>query len=110
MYHELVRHAHLLMLAGAVIFASLNLWLLRARARLVFIVAACLVQVVTVAYLVLLRLPEVNTTLPLMLRFEPDLGQITLVLMALAGWGTVRVVVALAQSGAGKTEEAPNAQ
>ncbi|GIK71974.1 MAG: penicillin-binding protein [Chloroflexota bacterium] len=92
------RNARLLMLAIVAIFTALNLWLLRPRARLVFIVAACLVQVVTVAYLVLIRLPEVKTTLPLLLRFEPDLGQITLVLIALAGWSVVRTGAALAQT------------
>jgi pimeloyl-ACP methyl ester carboxylesterase len=45
---------------------------------------AGLVQVATVAYLFLIRFPEAKSTLPLVLRFEPDLGQMTLVLVGCA--------------------------
>ncbi|MFO7634440.1 MAG: serine hydrolase domain-containing protein [Caldilinea sp.] len=110
--HEdwLLRNARLLMFAAVVLFAALNLWLLRRRARLVFIVAACLVQVAAVAYLFLVRFPDAKSTLPLLLRFEPDLGQMTLALIALAGWSVVRTGVALAQPGAGRNREALDAQ
>lgn len=95
--HEdwLVRNARLLMFAAIVSFAALNLWLLQRRAKLAYIVLACLVQVAAIAYLFLIRFPDAKTTLPLLLRFEPDLGQMTLGLIALAGWSSVRVVMAL---------------
>jgi CubicO group peptidase (beta-lactamase class C family) len=110
--HEdwLLRNARLLMFAAVVLLAGLNLWLLRRRARLVFIVTACLMQVAAIAYLFLIRFPEAKTTLPLLLRFEPDLGQMTLALIALAGWSVVRTGVALAQSGTGRNREALDAQ
>lgn len=52
-------------------------------AKLAYFVQACLVQVAAVAYLFLIRFPDAKTTL--LLCFEPGLGQMTLVLMALAG-------------------------
>ena len=100
--HEdwLLRNARLLMFAAIVLFSAVNLWLLRQQARLASIVAACLVQVAAVAYLFLIRFPDAKTTLPLVLRFEPDMAVMTIVLVALAGWSIVRTGVALAQPGA----------
>jgi CubicO group peptidase (beta-lactamase class C family) len=94
--HEdwLLRNARWLMLAATTLFVAVNLWLLRRQAKLALVVTACLVQVSAVAYLFLLRFPDAKTTLPLLLRFEPDLGQMTLVLMGLAGWSVVRAVLA----------------
>ena len=74
------------------------------------IVAACLVQVAAVAYLFLIRFPEAKTTLPLVLRCEQDLGQMTLVLVGLAAWSVVRAGVALTQASNIKNREAVDAQ
>jgi CubicO group peptidase (beta-lactamase class C family) len=110
--HEdwLLLNARWLMLAAIVLFATVNLWLLRRRARLAYLVTACLVQVVAVIYLFLIRFPDAKTTLPLLLRFEPDLGQMTLALVMLAGWSVARTGVALTQSGAGRNREAIDAR
>jgi hypothetical protein len=98
------------MAVAIVLFAAVNLWLLRRRARLAAIVAACLVQVAAVAYLFLIRFPEAKTTLPLVLRFEPDLGQMTLVLVVLAAWSVVRAGVALIQATSIRNKEAIDAR
>ena len=110
--HEgwLLRNARLVMAVAIVLFAAVNLWLLRRRARLAAIVAACLVQVAAVAYLFLIRFPEAKTTLPLVLRFEPDLGQMTLVLVGLAAWSVVRAGVALIQATSIRNKEAIDAR
>lgn len=102
--HEdwLLRNARWLMLAAIVLFATTNLVLLRRRARLMYFVTACLVQVAAIAYLFLIRFSDAKTTLPLLLRFEPDLGQMTLALVALAGWSVLQTGVVLTRSGAGR--------
>ncbi len=94
--HEdwLLRHARLLFVAAMVLFSAANLWLLRRRVKLTVVVVVCLAQVVLVAYLFLVRLPDASSTLPLLLRFSPDLGQMAVVLTALAVWSGVRVIVA----------------
>ncbi|MBX3000488.1 MAG: beta-lactamase family protein, partial [Caldilineaceae bacterium] len=97
--HEdwLLCNARWLMLAVALLFVVVNLVLLR-RARLPYLIVACLVQLAAVAYLLLVRFPDAKTTLPLVLRFEPDLGQMTVALSALAGWSVVQIGVALTRS------------
>jgi CubicO group peptidase (beta-lactamase class C family) len=104
--HEdwLAQNTRLILYIIIAFFAVLNLWLLRPRSRLSVVLAACLVQVGFTAYIFLVRVPDARTTMPLTLHFAPDLGQMTLVLVLLAGWSVARAVVAVAQQGLRKDE------
>lgn len=56
-------------------------------------VALAVIDVVLIAYFLLVQLPENLTTVPLLLRFGPDLGlMLVIVLLLTAGWGTIRSV------------------
>jgi CubicO group peptidase (beta-lactamase class C family) len=93
----LAQHARALLLFAVAFFGVSNLWLLRKQVKPAVVSAVCLVQITLAAYLFLIRIPEAKSTLPLMLRFEPDLGQMSLVLVVLAGWSVVRVIVTISQ-------------
>lgn len=49
-----------------------------------------------IIYILAIRLPQNNTTVPLVLRFEPDLGLMLLLqLLLMIGWGSVRSLWAI---------------
>lgn len=109
--HEdwLAQNARPILYSLITLFAALNLWLLRPRSRLPIVLVAGLVQFGFVAYLFLVRFPDAKTTLPLVLHFSPDLGQMAIVLALLAGWSGVRALVALAHTALSRNRPAVNA-
>lgn len=68
---------------------------LRRRDAWLFLALAAL-DVALIAYFLFVQLPENLTTVPLMLRFNPDLGlMLAIVLVLTAGWGTIRTTWAV---------------
>ena len=55
-----------------------------------------LIDVALLGYVFLVRLPEIKSSLPLVIRFEPDLGLLMVIFVLLTvGWGTARTVWAM---------------
>lgn len=68
---------------------------LRRRDMWLFL-ALALLDLTLIAYFLFIQLPENLTTVPLMLRFNPDLGlMLAIVLVLTAGWGTIRTTWAV---------------
>lgn len=58
--------------------------------------ALAVLDLALIAYFLLVQLPENLTTVPLMLRFSPDLGlMLVIVLILTAGWGMIRTAWAV---------------
>lgn len=68
---------------------------LRRRDAWLFLVLA-VIDLALIAYFLLVQLPENLTTVPLMLRFSPDLGVLLVIALLLTGvWGTIRTLWAI---------------
>jgi CubicO group peptidase (beta-lactamase class C family) len=61
-------------------------------------IGLAIIDLALLVYVFLVRLPQINSSLPLVIRYEPDLGLIfVLFLLLTAVWGTVRTIWAIAR-------------
>lgn len=64
--------------------------------RMVFFVLLPLLDLLLVGYILFWEIPQSNTTLPLSLSFNPEVGLLYLVILVLTlGWGALRTVLAI---------------